>query len=101
MKKHVRAKHTRIVWAAKSDETNQLDGRQVRLALRWWRSPTQQYGTTLMLFETRAQCRAWIEEAYGYLRERPDLRAAPHGWRVPRPVRVSVAVTELGMLSDD
>ena len=33
-------------------------------------------------------------------RKRPDLRAEPHGWRVPRPVRVSVAVTELGMIND-
>ena len=42
------------------------------------------------LFRTRRECREWIEEHHGYIRERPDLRAAPHHWRVPRAVMVSI-----------
>lgn len=42
------------------------------------------------MFSTRAQARARIEERYGYIRSREDLRAAPHWWRVPRAVRVRV-----------
>ena len=42
------------------------------------------------LFRTRRECRAWIDKHHGYLRERPDLRAEPFGWRMPRAVRVEV-----------
>ena len=42
------------------------------------------------LFKTRRECRAWIEEKFGYIRDRPDLRAEPHGWRMPRPVLITV-----------
>lgn len=82
-------------WAAKFDETNQRDGRRVQMTLLWWKRPKVEHGEVFNLFNTRRQCRAWIEEAWGYLRTRPDLRAEPHGWRMPRPVRVSVTVTEV------
>ena len=42
------------------------------------------------LFRTRRECRAWIEEHHGYIRNRPDLKAAPHYWRMPRAVMVSI-----------
>jgi hypothetical protein len=42
------------------------------------------------LFRTRHDCRAFIEERYGYIRTRSDLRREPHGWMVPRAVRVEV-----------
>jgi hypothetical protein len=45
------------------------------------------------LFRTRADCRAFIQERYGYIAERPDLRREPHGWRMPIPVRVSLSVS--------
>ena len=45
-----------------------------------------------VLFLTRKGCRWWIEERYGYIRTRPDLRRPPHNWRVPRAVRVTVEV---------
>ncbi len=45
-----------------------------------------------MLFRTRAECRAWIDEHYGYIRTRADLRAEPHGWRMPRAVKVRVVL---------
>lgn len=42
------------------------------------------------LFRTRRACRAYIEERYGYIRRRPDLKAEPFKWRMPRAVRVEV-----------
>ena len=42
------------------------------------------------LFRTRAACRGWIKSTHGYLKYRPDLRARPHWWLMPRPVRVRV-----------
>ncbi len=41
------------------------------------------------LFFTRKEARAFAEREYGYIRTRKDLRIEPHGWRLPRPVRVS------------
>lgn len=46
------------------------------------------------LFVTRARARRYIRENYGYIRKRPDLREEPHGWRMPRPVRVRVEIVE-------
>lgn len=40
------------------------------------------------LFRTRRECRAWIEEHHGYIRQREDLKRM--GWRVPRAVMVSI-----------
>ena len=42
------------------------------------------------LFRTRREARDAIEEQWAFLRDRPDLRAAPHHWRMPVAVRVSV-----------
>jgi hypothetical protein len=46
------------------------------------------------LFRTRRECRAFIDDEYGYIRKRPDLRVEPHGWRVPKAVRVEVKEVE-------
>ncbi len=46
------------------------------------------------LFVTRKQAREWITKNYGYIRTRPDLRAEPHGWKIPIPVRVKIEVIE-------
>lgn len=40
-----------------------------------------------LLFATRA---AYIAKTYGYIARRPDLRAHPHHWRMPVPVRVKL-----------
>jgi len=41
-----------------------------------------------LLFITRREARKFIAERYGYLRARPDLKAEPHGWKMPIPVKV-------------
>lgn len=64
---------------------------------RWQGNPltsSHLIGITSGGWRTRAQCREWIEKQYGYIRDRPDLREAPHFWRVPRAVKVTVTVTE-------
>ena len=48
------------------------------------------------LFLTRAEARAFITDTYGYIRHRADLRREPHGWRLPRPVRVTITPNNAG-----
>lgn len=69
-------------WAAEWYSVNRLDG-ETRYFLSEAPGPPS-------LFKTRAQCREWIKKHYGYIAHRPDLRAEPHGWRMPRAVRAKV-----------
>lgn len=62
---------------------NQLDGYQSRIM---W-----DQGSPLV-FRTRAEAREYVARKYGYIRTRPDLRREPHGWRMPRAIRVAVHV---------
>ena len=48
-----------------------------------------------VVFQTRREAREHIEKHYGYRRNRPDLKAAPHGWTVPMPVKIRVIVEEI------
>jgi hypothetical protein len=43
-----------------------------------------------LLFKTRREARAWIEERYSYVKTRKDLRSPPHNWRLPKAVLVEV-----------
>lgn len=67
-------------WAVEWHSVNRLDGDRRHLI---WEFPPR-------LFYTRRECRAFIEEKYGYIRERPDLQNEPHGWRMPQAVLVIV-----------
>jgi len=73
-----------MAWAVEWHSRNRLDGDTRRLQWHPEAGPGE-----YRLFRTRRACRAYIEERYGYFR-RPDLRAEPHGWRIPRAVRVMV-----------
>ncbi len=44
------------------------------------------------LFCTRAEARAYREERFGYIRNRPELNTEPHGWKMPAVVRVAIAL---------
>lgn len=71
-------------------------------AIRWaalWHSKSRLSGVTEhlifenfmpKLFRTRAEARAFIEERYGYIKDRKDLRGQPHGWRLPSPIKVII-----------
>lgn len=71
----------------------------IRWGLKW--TSRDRYGVTEYLigedkvcvpalFRTRAAARAYREEKFGYIRERADLRAEPHGWRMPKVIRIEV-----------
>lgn len=42
------------------------------------------------LFMTRREARKWIEDNYAYIRTRRDLKAEPHGWKMPKAMQVNV-----------
>ena len=48
------------------------------------------------LFMTRREARLWINENYGYIKHRRDLRSKPYSWRLPRAVRVTVKIQKEG-----
>ena len=50
-------------------------------------------GCSTAVFPTRRATRVAIEETYGYIRARKDLRHSPHGWLMPIPVRIKLTVT--------
>lgn len=47
------------------------------------------------LFMTRREAREYIKCRYGYIKHRKDLRIEPHGWRLPKPVRVEVILRKI------
>ena len=49
-----------------------------------------------VLFRTRQECRDYINRGYGYIRDRKDLRDEPHGWRIPRAIKVNVVPAPSG-----
>ena len=70
-------------WGALWRERNRVDG-EVQYVMWHECQP--------LLFRTRQQARDWIQEHYGYIAHRPDLRAEPFGWRTPRAIRVRVSI---------
>jgi hypothetical protein len=68
-----------IVWRSK----NSLDG--TREFLQWDRLHSR---TGPVMFETRREAREYRDKKYGYIKGRADLKAEPHGWKVPGVVRV-------------
>ena len=83
-------------WAIRWEHDSRLDGRRAYLlgGARFARLP-QFSGHTTMVFKTRQQAREFIRKEYGYIASRPDLRREPHGWKMPRPVKVTVTVAEV------
>lgn len=43
-------------------------------------------------FHTRKEARSFIKEKFGYLKNRPDLRAKPHGIRAPIAIKATVTI---------
>jgi len=77
-------------WAIQWRSDNKLDGYTERFL--WdWKDPDR---VSPILFRTRREARAFINERYGYIRERPDLKSEPHGWKCPRPIKVRVTLDQ-------
>ena len=72
-----------MTWGVQWRSANRLDGVTERLVYR---------GRVPALFSTRREAREWTNEIYGYIRSRQDLRSEPHGWRVPKAVKIDVVV---------
>lgn len=83
----------RVAWGILFSSDNVLDGHREYLGggARFNRHEAF-CGYTTMAFATRAAARRFIADHYSYF-ARSDLKAEPHGWKMPRPVRVSLAVT--------
>lgn len=65
-----------------------------------WRSKNRRDGVTEhllyvdgvpLIFATKKEAQAYAQRQYGYIKTRPDLRREPHGWRMPKPVRVRIS----------
>jgi hypothetical protein len=80
----------RLWWGVEWHTTNKVDGD--RRDLIWDGHPPHVFPH---LFRTRRECRAHIAETWGYLQDRPDLKAEPFGWRRPRPVRVLMRIEKV------
>ncbi len=87
-------------WGIRWSSSNRLDGTEEYLqgaAIVASMSAEPLRGCTgAMLFRSREECRRFIEDHYGYIRDRKDLHVEPFGWKMPRAVRVEVRVKDLG-----
>ena len=75
-------------WAALWRSKNLLDGERKHIINKDDFLPA--------LFRTRREAREFIDQEYGYIRTRRDLREEPHGWKIPIPVRVKIVATPDG-----
>ncbi len=41
-----------------------------------------------LLFDTRHKARLYCQHQYGYIQKSKDLKIEPHGWKMPRVVKV-------------
>lgn len=67
------------------------------MTTRWsvkWHPGIMWHNCQPLLFFTRREARAFIQEHYGYIKTREDLRRPPHNWRLPTAVRVTVDIKE-------
>lgn len=75
-------------WALRWRSRNYLDGTTEYLVCR----PTC---CRVISFETRREAREFRAQTFGYINSRPDLRGEPHGWLVPKIVRVEITTREV------
>lgn len=71
-----------LIWQSK----NRLDGENAHVII------TQFHGYPF--FFTRKEAREFRDKHYGDFRHRADLKAEPHGWRLPRVARVKITYAE-------
>lgn len=67
-----------MMWGILWRSQNRLDGKTERLV----------GGVPPVVFQYKREAASYIKEHYGYIANRADLRVEPHGWRMPKPVRV-------------
>lgn len=47
-----------------------------------------------VLFFTKREAMEYIKGRYGYLKDRKDLRQEPFGWRMPKPIKITIEISE-------
>lgn len=47
------------------------------------------------LFLTKKEAIKFIKQKYGYIATRKDLRDEPHGWRMPKPIKLKISISKL------
>lgn len=45
-----------------------------------------------LLFVTKKQAKEYADKEWGYLRKREDIRRAPHFWRMPKIIRITLSM---------
>lgn len=76
-----------VRWGARWYSKNRLDG--VR------EYPMFNDSCMPLLFLTKREAMNFIKEKYSYVAKRKDLRQEPHGWRMPKPIRLKVTLEEM------
>ena len=71
------------LWAGQWYSRNKLDGIKTHILYK---------DLLPALFRTRRECREYIKTNFGYIKYRRDLREEPHGWRLPRAIKVKLTV---------
>ena len=77
---------TTRAWAVLCESDNRLDGKRAYL------DGVPDHPSRTKLFFTRQQARDYNNKHYGYIRDRPDLKKEPHGWKMPKVVQVLITV---------
>ena len=70
-------------WGAKWYSKNRLDGVVERILFHEYKPA---------MFPTKKEAMEFIKEKYGYIATRKDLRVEPHGWRMPKPVKLKITL---------
>lgn len=81
-------------WAIQWRQDNWLDGKTSHLVIdrEIRNSFTLKITGMPKLFFTRREASIWNERQYGYIKYRDDLRGEPHGWKMPRVVKVNISI---------
>lgn len=72
------------LWGVLWRSENRLEGKTYHLEFNMVQVPA--------IFKTRKLARKYIDDHYGYIRNRPDLRREPFGWKMPIAVKVKVEI---------
>ena len=73
-------------------------GQQVSWCVLWDSRHEQHLmfdGPKPLAFKTKKQCKKFIDEKWGYIKNRPDLKTAPYYWRLPKPVRIRIEYNQI------
>ncbi len=81
-------------WALKWYSKNHVDGVSEHLLGKAHNSGEPRTGHIINVFKTRKEAREYNAKHWGYIAARSDLREQPHGWSVPRVVKVKITVKE-------